>query len=134
MEVGRQSVNSEESAFPKGTRSVARQDSNPGPLDSESSTLPLRHTTPHMSLCYVSCTTITVNVQLTNQLPDRPRDVLVSRETAREFRKARAGWVHITRAFHPYFGRQGQNRRVGTDTANLGTTRAIQNRTVLGGK
>ncbi|KAI8498370.1 Transcription cofactor vestigial-like protein 2 [Branchiostoma belcheri] len=29
-----------------GTRSVACQDSNPGPLDSESSTLPLRHTTP----------------------------------------------------------------------------------------
>ncbi|KAI8502329.1 hypothetical protein Bbelb_199170 [Branchiostoma belcheri] len=32
--------------MPKGTRSVACQDSNPGPLGSESSTLPLRHTTP----------------------------------------------------------------------------------------
>ncbi|KAI8505432.1 hypothetical protein Bbelb_166210 [Branchiostoma belcheri] len=31
----------------EGTRSVACQDSNPGPLDSESHTLPLRHTTPH---------------------------------------------------------------------------------------
>ncbi|KAI8511499.1 hypothetical protein Bbelb_105990 [Branchiostoma belcheri] len=30
----------------EGTRSVACQDSNPGPLGSESSTLPLRHTTP----------------------------------------------------------------------------------------
>ncbi|KAI8522004.1 hypothetical protein Bbelb_017580 [Branchiostoma belcheri] len=29
-----------------GTRSVACQDSNPGPFGSESSTLPLRHTTP----------------------------------------------------------------------------------------
>ncbi|KAI8502172.1 hypothetical protein Bbelb_197600 [Branchiostoma belcheri] len=33
--------------FKKGTRSVACQDSNPRPLDSESHTLPLRHTTPH---------------------------------------------------------------------------------------
>ncbi|KAI8494552.1 hypothetical protein Bbelb_277780 [Branchiostoma belcheri] len=31
-----------------GTRSVACQDSNPGPLDSESRTLPLRHTTTHL--------------------------------------------------------------------------------------
>ncbi|KAI8515206.1 odorant binding [Branchiostoma belcheri] len=30
----------------QGTRSVACRDSNPGPLDSESRTLPLRHTTP----------------------------------------------------------------------------------------
>ncbi|KAI8484795.1 hypothetical protein Bbelb_373920 [Branchiostoma belcheri] len=34
------------SAFPKGTRSVACQDSNPGLLGSESRTLPLRHTAP----------------------------------------------------------------------------------------
>ncbi|KAI8482286.1 carboxylic ester hydrolase [Branchiostoma belcheri] len=33
----------------QGTRSVACQDSNPGPLDSESRTLPLRHTTPPQS-------------------------------------------------------------------------------------
>ncbi|KAI8508092.1 G-protein coupled receptor [Branchiostoma belcheri] len=33
-------------SFPQGTRSVACEDSNPGPLGSESSTLPLRHTTP----------------------------------------------------------------------------------------
>ncbi|KAI8496261.1 carbohydrate binding [Branchiostoma belcheri] len=32
------------SAFPKGTRSLACQDSNPGPLDSESSTVQLRST------------------------------------------------------------------------------------------
>ncbi|KAI8502150.1 hypothetical protein Bbelb_197380 [Branchiostoma belcheri] len=34
----------------QGTRSVACQDSNPGPLGSESSTLPLRHTTPRLQL------------------------------------------------------------------------------------
>ncbi|KAI8509588.1 hypothetical protein Bbelb_120160 [Branchiostoma belcheri] len=40
----------------EGTRSVACQDSNPGPLGSESSTLPLRHTTPqpYFHLCPVS--------------------------------------------------------------------------------
>ncbi|KAI8512713.1 hypothetical protein Bbelb_093520 [Branchiostoma belcheri] len=34
----------------QGTRPVACQDSNPGPLDSESSSLPLRHTTPGASV------------------------------------------------------------------------------------
>ncbi|KAI8512140.1 hypothetical protein Bbelb_087790 [Branchiostoma belcheri] len=34
------------SAFPKGTRSVTWQGSNPGPLGSEPNALPLSHTTP----------------------------------------------------------------------------------------
>ncbi|KAI8499919.1 hypothetical protein Bbelb_222360 [Branchiostoma belcheri] len=36
----------------RDTRSVACQDSNPGPLGFESSTLPLRHTTPHSDIDY----------------------------------------------------------------------------------
>ncbi|KAI8494457.1 hypothetical protein Bbelb_276830 [Branchiostoma belcheri] len=38
------------SAFPKRTRSVACQDSSPGPLDSKSRLLPLPHTT-HVKEC-----------------------------------------------------------------------------------
>ncbi|KAI8514583.1 Fibrinogen- domains (FReDs) [Branchiostoma belcheri] len=39
-----------------GTRSVACQDSNPGPLDSESRTLPLRHPTPLPYTCPIHAT------------------------------------------------------------------------------
>ncbi|KAI8519577.1 hypothetical protein Bbelb_028340 [Branchiostoma belcheri] len=44
-QVQRLVVHGEEMSFEEGTRSVACQDSNPGPLGSESITLPLRHTT-----------------------------------------------------------------------------------------